>query len=81
MARRNARVRASYRAGRRSSVVLDLNGLDERVAEIDESLCRQQLNKLEESEQLAERKQIYERKYPEKRRGRGSVRRPAHRYQ
>ncbi len=39
-----------------SSVVLDLNGLDERVAEIDESLCRQQLNKLEESEQLAERK-------------------------
>lgn len=49
--------------------VVELEDLDQRLAEIDENICRQQLTVLEESEQLAERKQIYEGKYPETRHG------------
>lgn len=45
--------------------VVDLEWVDERLAEIDENICRQQLTALEEAEQLKERKQIYEGKYPE----------------
>lgn len=49
--------------------VVDLEWVDERLAEIDENICRQQLTALEEGEQLKERKQIYEAKYPDTRAG------------
>lgn len=49
--------------------VVDLEWVDERLAEIDENICRCQLTALEEAEQIEERQQIYEGKYPETRHG------------
>ena len=43
--------------------------IDDRLAEIDENLCRAELNELEKSEHLAERKELYEIRFPETQRG------------
>ena len=46
-----------------------LDEMHQRMAAIDENLIRKVLTKLEEAEQLSERKKIYEALYPETRRG------------
>lgn len=46
-------------------VVLSLNEIDTRLAEIDENLIRNELNVLERGEQLKARKDLYEAKFPE----------------
>ena len=43
--------------------------LDQRLAEIDENLCRAELTHLERAEHLAERKSLYETVHPETRNG------------
>ncbi len=43
--------------------------VDQRLAEIDENLCRAELSQLERAEHLKERKDLYEMKYPETRHG------------
>ena len=43
--------------------------IDDRLAEIDENLCRAELSELEKSEHLAEKKELYEVKHPETRHG------------
>jgi len=49
--------------------VSTLEGLQAEIAEIDENLIRCKLDVVDESEQLARRKEIYEALYPETRRG------------
>ncbi len=49
--------------------VLDLDSLDAELAEIDENLIRNELHYIERGEQLKRRKEIYELKYPETRKG------------
>jgi DNA modification methylase len=46
-------------------VVKDLSDLEARLAEIDENLVRNELSILERAEQYKERKEIYEKLYPE----------------
>ena len=43
--------------------------VDQRLAEIDENLCRADLTHLERAEHLAERKSLYETKYPQTKQG------------
>ena len=43
--------------------------MDQRLAEIDENLCRADLTHLERAEHLAERKNLYETKYPQTKQG------------
>lgn len=43
--------------------------VDQRLAEIDENLCRAELTHLERAEHLAERKFLYETKYPQTKQG------------
>ena len=49
--------------------VCDLDGLLAELAEIDENLIRRGLNCVDEGEQLARRKEIYEKLHPETRQG------------
>lgn len=49
--------------------VLDCDGIDARLLEIDENLFRRELNPLDRSVFLAERKALYEARYPEAKRG------------
>lgn len=49
--------------------IVTLGEMQQRLATIDENLIRKVLTKLEEAEQLSERKKIYEALYPETRRG------------
>ncbi|MBF0214759.1 MAG: ParB N-terminal domain-containing protein [Magnetococcales bacterium] len=49
--------------------IVTIQTVDQRLAEIDENLCRSELNHLERAEHLAERKSLYEMKYPETRHG------------
>jgi ParB-like chromosome segregation protein Spo0J len=49
--------------------VIDVSDLDKELLEIDENLIRKELTALEHSEQLLRRKQIYEIKYPETKKG------------
>jgi DNA modification methylase len=51
------------------AVVLDVDYLDAKLIEIDENLHRQELTVLERSEQLLQRKQIYEARHPETKHG------------
>lgn len=51
------------------AIVRDLSEIDAELAEIDENLIRNELSTLERAEHLARRKQLYESKYPEARRG------------
>lgn len=48
---------------------ITLDEMHQRIATIDENLIRKVLTKLEEAEQLSERKKIYETLFPETRRG------------
>ena len=52
---------------------VSIDNVDVRIAEIDENLVRLELTVLERSEQLAERKQLYEERHPGT--GRGGDRR------
>ncbi len=52
-----------------SAVVLSLSQLDAELVEIDENLCRTELTVLEQAEQTARRKQIYQARHPETRKG------------
>ncbi len=49
--------------------IVTVQDVDQRLAEIDENLCRSELNQLERAEHLVERKSLYETKYPETRNG------------
>ncbi|MBF0182114.1 MAG: ParB N-terminal domain-containing protein [Magnetococcales bacterium] len=49
--------------------IVTIQTVDQRLAEIDENLCRSELNHLERAEHLAERKSLYEMKYPQTRQG------------
>ena len=49
--------------------IVSVRDVDQRLAEIDENLCRAELNQLERAEHLVERKSLYEQKYPETRNG------------
>ena len=49
--------------------VVTVRDVDQRLAEIDENLCRAELNQLERAEHLVERKSLYEMKHPETRHG------------
>lgn len=51
------------------AVVLDINGMLARLAEIDENLVRSDLSPLEWAEHFAERKTVYEALHPETRHG------------
>ena len=51
------------------AVVLSLNEIDTQLTEIDENLIRNELNALERGEQLKKRKDLYEAKFPETKRG------------
>ncbi len=51
------------------ALVLSLDDVDARIAEIDENLVRLELTVLERAEQLAERKQLHEARHPETRHG------------
>ncbi|MBF0629324.1 MAG: ParB N-terminal domain-containing protein, partial [Magnetococcales bacterium] len=52
-----------------SANIVTIQTVDQRLAEIDENLCRAELNHLERAEHLAERKSLYEMKHPEVRNG------------
>lgn len=49
--------------------ILDLSDFDAELAEIDENLIRNDLHYIERGEQLKRRKEIYEARYPETRKG------------
>ena len=49
--------------------IVTIGEVEQRLAEIDENLCRAELNHLERAEHLIERKSLYETKYPETRNG------------
>ncbi len=49
--------------------VVSLSEIDSQLAEIDENLVRNDLNALECGEQLSKRKELYEAKYPQTKRG------------
>ncbi|MBF0171637.1 MAG: ParB N-terminal domain-containing protein, partial [Nitrospinae bacterium] len=49
--------------------VVTAHEVDQRLAEIDENLCRAELSQLERAEHLKERKNLYEMKHPETRHG------------
>ncbi len=49
--------------------IVTVRDVDQRLAEIDENLCRAELNQLERAEHLVERKSLYETKYPQTRHG------------
>ena len=49
--------------------VVTAHEVDQRLAEIDENLCRAELSQLERAEHLKERKDLYEMKHPETRQG------------
>lgn len=51
------------------AVVADLNALTAEIAEIDENLVRDELTELERGEQLGRRKELYEVRYPDTRKG------------
>lgn len=51
------------------ATIITVNELDAELAEIDENLIRNELTDLERAEALARRKEIYEAKYPEAKRG------------
>ena len=51
------------------AIVVELDDVDRMLAEIDENLIRNDLNDLERSEHLAERKRLYLLKHPETKRG------------
>jgi ParB family chromosome partitioning protein len=51
------------------AIVLDLDEVDQRLAEIDENLSRHHLTAVERARHLAERKRLYLLKHPETRRG------------
>lgn len=51
------------------AVLVELDDLDRRLAEIDENLIRNELKAMERSEHLAERKRLYLLKHPETKRG------------
>src|SRR5262245_49792531 len=50
-------------------IIKDLDAIDRELAEIDENLIRNELTALEESLQIARRKEIYEIKHPETKKG------------
>ncbi|MBF0182675.1 MAG: ParB N-terminal domain-containing protein [Magnetococcales bacterium] len=52
-----------------SANIVTIQTVDQRLAEIDENLCRSELTHLERAEHLAERKSLYEMKYPQTRQG------------
>ena len=54
---------------RDSSNLFDLDSLDAEAAEIDENIARANLKALDLSMAIARRKEIYETKYPETKRG------------
>ena len=47
------------------AVIKDMTDKDQRFWEIDENLCRAELNELERGEHLVERKRLYEAEHPE----------------
>ena len=49
--------------------IVTIGEVDQRLAEIDENLCRAELNHLERAEHLVARKSLYETKYPETKNG------------
>ncbi|MBF0108723.1 MAG: ParB N-terminal domain-containing protein [Magnetococcales bacterium] len=57
-----------------ANVVPIQDDLDQKLAEIDENLCRCELNHLERAEHLAERKDVYEKKHPETAKGKTGAR-------
>lgn len=65
------RVEAMKKLGRSQieANVLTLDNLRTRLAEIDENLVRAELDVLEESEHMAERKKVYEGLYPQTKQG------------
>ncbi|MBF0143059.1 MAG: ParB N-terminal domain-containing protein [Magnetococcales bacterium] len=67
----NHRLEACRRLGMHdiAANVVTVEELDQRLAEIDENLCRSELTHLEMAEHLSERKALYETKYPETRHG------------
>jgi hypothetical protein len=54
--------------------ILDLNELDTKLTEIDENLMRVELHFIEKGELLRIRKEIYEQKYPETKKGKAQAR-------
>ncbi|MEO5346511.1 MAG: ParB/RepB/Spo0J family partition protein [Magnetococcus sp. YQC-9] len=52
-----------------SANIVTIQTVDQRLAEIDENLCRAELNHLERAEHLAERKSLYEMKHPQTKQG------------
>ncbi len=52
-----------------SANVLDVDDITTQLAEIDENLVRNELSALERGEQLAKRKDLYEAKYPQTKKG------------
>ncbi len=67
----NHRLEACKRLGMKEIAVTITTGseMEMRLAEIDENLCRSELTHLELAEHLAERKLLYEMKYPETKNG------------
>jgi ParB-like chromosome segregation protein Spo0J len=65
------RLEACRRLGKETieAVVTTLNDFDRKIWEIDENLIRADLTVLEQSEHIAARKEIYEQKHPQTRRG------------
>jgi ParB family transcriptional regulator, chromosome partitioning protein len=49
--------------------IVTIGEVEQRLAEIDENLCRAELNHLERAEHLIERKSLYEGKYPQTKQG------------
>lgn len=67
----NHRMEACKRLGMReiAANIITTREVDQRLAEIDENLCRAELTHLERAEHLAERKALYEMKYPQTKQG------------
>ena len=49
--------------------IVTIGEVEQRLAEIDENLCRAELNQLERAEHMDERKSLYESKHPETKHG------------